>query len=332
MIFERTGTGTIMVFGRTTRHKMKTGFPLLTTKKMYYKANIHETLWFLMGSSNIKYLVDNNVNIWVGDCYKRYCKICSANSNEYNKWMRLNVSEDPLVNGTLSMYTEKEFIEKIKTDKEFSDIWAELGNVYGKEWCNWYGINQVQEVMDLLKTDPDNRRMLVTAWNPLNVKTATLPPCHYAWQVFTEKLSLDERISYAIKNNGENLPDQHLDWTHEVMDEYNVPKRKISLMYQIRSLDVALGKPFDDAAYGLLLSMIAHCANMIPDELIMNSGNTHLYLNQIEGIKEQLTRKPFELPTLKLNKNVKNIFDFKYEDFEILNYKCHDKIYLPLSN
>lgn len=315
---DRTGTGTRKVFGRMLTHKMKTGFPILTTRKMFYKNGVHELIWFLKGSTNIKYLVDNGVNIWVGDCYKRYSKLCSANDSTWNNWMRVNIDE------TLSVFTEKEFIEKIKTDDQFAKMWGELGTVYGKEWVDWYGINQVQELIDMLKTNPDNRRLLVTAWNPVNVKKAVLPPCHYAWQVFTRELSFEERL--ALINPIPNVYD------HRDLDAINIPKHEISLMFQIRSLDVPLGCPTDILVYGLLLSMISQVVNMIPGELKMCSGDTHLYKNQISEVKEQLTREPFELPQLELNPDVKNIFDFKYDDIKIVNYQCHEKIIIPLSN
>jgi len=322
---DRTGTGTKKVFGRMITHDMAEGFPLLTTKKMFWKGILTELLWFLKGDTNIKYLVDNGVNIWVGDCYKKYVKLCSSNDSEWNPWMRDNGDN------TLSMFTEKEFINKIKTDDEFAKKWGELGTVYGKEWIDWYGINQVQEVLNMLKTNPDNRRMMVTAWNPVNVKNAVLPPCHYVWQVFTRELTTDERISYMIKNIT-LLPDQGDVWDDAVLDQFNVPKREISLMYNMRSVDMPLGFPFDIASYGFLLSMIAQCVNMVPGKLINSLGDTHIYLNQIEPIQEQLDNEPFELPKLVLNPDIKNLFDFKIDDVKIINYQCHDKIAIPLSN
>jgi thymidylate synthase len=328
---DRTGTGTIKVFGRTLRHNMQEGFPILTTRKMFYKNIIHELLWFLKGDTNIKYLVDNGVNIWVGDCYKNYCKHTETNDTTYNEWMREN--ED----GSLSMYTRNEFIEKLKNDDKFAEKWGELNKVYGSEWIDWYGINQIQELINTLNTNPDSRRMLVTAWNPVNVKKAVLPPCHYAFQIYTEELSTTERHKIAYKDK---LPGAYSVITDGVdfnemdgrLDEMNIPKRKISLMFQMRSVDIGLGGPSDILLYSLLLEMIAKQVNMIPDELIIHSGDTHIYLNHVDSLKEQIKREGLTLPSLKLNGNVKSIFDYKYEDIEIVDYISHDKIVLPLSN
>lgn len=330
---DRTGTGTKKVFGRMITHDMKEGFPLLTTKKMFWKGILVELLWFLRGDTNIKYLVDNSVNIWVGDCYKRYkniethldevspdCKILDEESLEYR------------------IMTEKEFIQAIKDDKQlgfsgltFSQVYAELGTVYGKEWVDWYGINQVQEVLDSLKNNPDNRRMMVTAWNPVNVKKAVLPPCHYAWQVFTRELSLTERQDIAI-NYIKNENDIWKFATVENLDVLGVPEREISIMFQMRSVDMPLGFPFDIASYAFLLSMIAQVVNMVPGKVSCSLGDTHIYINQIDAIKEQITREPYPLPVLELNKDVKNLFDFKVSDVKINDYQCHEKIYIPLSN
>jgi len=336
---DRTGTGTVKVFGRQLRHNMKEGFPMLTTRKMFYKNAIYELLWFLKGDTNIKYLVDNNVNVWVGDCYKYYTTLCSDNTSKYNNWMRDNND------GTFSMYTRDEFINQIKIDNDFAKEWGELNAVYGKEWIDWYGINQIQELVDTLKNNPDSRRMMVTAWNPINVKKAKLPPCHYAFQCFTSELTLEERINIA-KNNLEfnkafSKNTFSMDYNNDItlckqienyLNVLNIPKRKISLMYNMRSVDIPLGFPQDNILYSMLLQMLAQCVNMVPDEIIASLADTHIYLNQIEMLKEQLNKTPYELPLLKLNPLIKNIFNFKFEDFEIINYNCHDKIVIPLSN
>jgi thymidylate synthase len=333
---DRTGTGTKKVFGRVIRHDMTEGFPLLTTKKMFYKGIIHELLWFLKGDTNIKYLVDNGVYIWIGDCYKKYKGICDTMEEP---------DTDILVEDTekscLRTMTEKEFIEAIKLDYPlgntgitFAQRFGELNKVYGSEWIDWYGINQVQELVDTLKNNPDSRRMMVTAWNPVNVRNAVLPPCHYTWQVFTRELNDQNRFDIAMSMNIEGgIPklENSVDFNNWC-DAHNVPKRGISLMYQMRSVDTGLGMPFDIASYGFLLSMIAQCVNMHPEELISSFGDTHIYMNQLEDIKAQLDREPFKLPKLELNKDVKNIFDFKFEDIKIVDYVSHDAIKLQLSN
>ena len=247
--------------------------------------------------------------------------------------------------GSFSMYTREEFIEQIKTSDEFAKKWGELNAVYGKEWIDWYGINQIEELVDTLKNNPDSRRMMVTAWNPVNVKKAKLPPCHYAWQCFTRELTLDERINLAKNNIEFNdvfpantfLMDYNNDITlciqiENYLNILNIPKRELSLMYQMRSVDEILGLPTDQICYGLLIEMLAQVVNMVPGEMIWSGGDCHIYLNQLENIPKQLDNTPYELPLLKLNKDVKSIFDFKFEDIEIVNYVSHDKITYPLSN
>lgn len=327
---DRTGTGTIKTFGNLLSHNMQEGFPLLTTKKMFTKGIIHELLWFLKGDTNIKYLVDNNVYIWVGDCYKKYKEY--ANSIEEPDYF-VHV-DDPIQNCTRIM-TEQEFIEAIKTNDAFAAQFGELNKVYGAEWTNWNDdINQVQELIDALKTNPDSRRMLVTAWNPTNVRKALLPPCHLLWQVFSRELSLEERIEiYGIEkiNKNDNGYYEH-SYAELILNNANVPKRELSLMFYMRSVDVGLGLPFDIASYGFLLSMIAAQVNMKVGELKFILADTHIYVNQIDGLKEQVTREPLLLPKLKLNPDVKSIFDYTFDDIEIVDYVSHDKIFLPLSN
>ena len=333
---DRTGTGTKKVFGRAIRHDMTEGFPLLTTKKMFYKGIIHELLWFLKGDTNIKYLVDNGVYIWIGDCYKKYKAHCESMEEPDT-----DILVEDIEKSCLRAMTEKEFIQAIKDDYKlghqgvtFAQKFGELNKVYGSEWIDWYGINQVQEVIDTLKTNPDSRRLMVTAWNPVNVRNAVLPPCHYAWQIFTRELNDQKRFDLAMNMNIEGgIPklDNTVDFNNWC-DAQGVPRRGISLMYQMRSVDTGLGMPFDIASYGFLLSMIAQCVNMYPEELISSFGDTHIYMNQLEDIKAQLDREPFKLPKLELNKDVKNIFDFKFEDIKIVDYVSHDAIKLQLSN
>lgn len=318
---DRTGTGTKKVFGKLIEHNMSDGFPLLTSKKMFVKGILHELLWFLKGDTNIKYLVDNDVYIWVGDCYKKY-KEYASNLNEPD----YDVHIEDINQNCVRILTEKEFIDRIKSDTVFASKWGELNKVYGSEWVNWDdSINQVQEVIDTLHTNPDSRRMMVTAWNPTNVRNALLPPCHFIWQVFTRELTLDERKA-LVPDNTPNL------YTHLDCDSINLPKREISLLFNMRSVDMPLGWPFDIASYGFLLSMLAQVVNMVPGELKCMLADTHIYLNQIDGCNELINRNTHVLPKIKLNKDVKNIFDFKYDDIKIENYISEDKLYFPLSN
>lgn len=330
---DRTGTGTIKIFGNEFRHKMSDGFPLLTTKKMFYKGIIKELLWFLKGSTNIKELVDDGVNIWIGDCYKKYVNYMNNIPIGSTVDGRFVIPQSNTEQAYRSM-TREEFIEAIKKDKYFAEQFGDLGKVYGAQWVNWDGkINQIKELVDTLKTNPDSRRMLVTAWNPSDVHNVILPPCHYAFQVITRELIYDERCNYFNSKYTRTLSffPPGVPISKSELDINNIPKRTISLLFNMRSVDVALGLPFDIASYGFLLSMIAQCVNMVPDELICYSADTHIYLNQIDGIKQQLNNEAYELPALKLWP-AKDIFSYRYEDFEIEGYKSHDAIKMPLSN
>jgi thymidylate synthase len=297
---DRTGTGTLSVFGRQIRHKMSEGFPLITTKKMPFKTITTELMWFLRGDTNIKFLVDNNCHIWDGDAYKRF-----------------------------TYYTDEEtsmerFIELIKTDDEFAKKWGELGPVYGKQWRRWEGLNsntdQIQTLISELKTNPDSRRLMVNAWNVGELDQMVLPPCHYGFQVYTRELSMKERFEAAGgKEHGTEIP-----------------TRAISLMWNQRSVDTFLGLPFNIASYGLLLTILAKEVNMVPDQLIGNLGDTHLYMNHIEQAKEQIGREPFELPTLNQFPTYEgsrpSIESYVVGDFTLKDYQSHPSIKAPLSN
>jgi len=358
---DRTGTGTISIFGRQIRHKMSEGFPLLTTKKMPFKTITTELLWFLRGDTNIKYLVDNNCHIWDGDCFANYLKNRDRFSNKDN------VKEDVVINGmngsSNRAYTQEEFINKIKTDDTFANIWGELGPVYGKQWRLWntnsVSIDQIQDLISDLKTNPDSRRLMVSAWNVGELDQMTLPPCHYGFQVYTRELSLEERrplVSQEMFNQIYNGGGPET-LSHSEINQFNIPTRAISLMWNQRSVDTFLGLPFNIASYGLLLEIIAKSVNMVADELIGNLGDTHLYLNHIEQAKEQIGREPYTLPTLNINTEfwpyeggscgegpldaIKVFEAFKNNDFcrcllesdiQLVNYQSHPTIKAPLSN
>ena len=295
---DRTGTGTRSVFGRQIRHQMKGGFPLLTTKRMAVKTMMTELKWFLKGDTNIKYLVDNNCNVWNGDAYKKYK---DNTSEEYGN--------DP--------DTLEEFIDRIKTDEHFAEVWGELGPIYGKQWRGWrgidttemrtttYNIDQIANLIKELKTNPDSRRLMVSAWNVGELSEMTLPPCHYGFQVYTRKTTRDEKIVNPGKY------------------------RAISLMWNQRSVDTFLGLPFNIASYAALLCLIAEEVGMIPDQLIGNLGDVHLYKNHEDQAREQLAREVYDLPTVEFS-NV-NLLDGDF-DFEVKDYKYHPSIKAPLSN
>jgi len=316
---------TISVFGRSIRYKFKDGkFPLLTTKKMYFKGIVTELLWFLKGDTNIKYLVDNDCHIWDGDCYQAYLK------NRDSQYIG-------------PYYTKEEFIDRIKNDKEFSDRFGNLGPIYGKIWRDWdedtgVKIDQISELIKQLKDNPDSRRLLVSAWNPSYLPHMTLPPCHYGFQVYTRELSFHERWSlYSDKpydGNGLGMIN-----TLDFLDDNEIPKRAISLMWNQRSVDTPLGLPFNIASYALLLEIIGKMVNMVPDGLIGSMGDCHIYKNQIDGVNEQLTREPYPLPKLEISNNINfdgTIDDFvnscSKSDFQIREYETHPTIKMPLSN
>ncbi len=308
---DRTGTGTRSIFGYTIRHNMKDGFPLLTTKKMPSKTIVTELLWFLRGDTNIKFLVDNNCHIWDGDAYKNY-----ERGMRFGRKMQSSHSD---VSGPeWDVLSQEEFINKIKTDDEFAKKWGELGPIYGKQWRSWryfakakggynsrdyHGqIDQIQNLINDLKTNPDSRRLMVNAWNVGEIDQMVLPPCHYGFQVYTRELSSDERYNLLSESEKKNFiiamrpmmsPDDKYDEVHYTIDNYyeHIPKRAISLMWNQRSVDTFLGLPFNIASYGLLLEILAKEVNMVPDQLIGNLGDVHLYSNHIEQAKEQIGRK-----------------------------------------
>ena len=384
---DRTGTGTISVFGRQIRHKMSEGFPLLTTKKMYFKGIVTELLWFLRGDTNIKYLVDNDCHIWVGDSYKNYCKSFKNQSLIEQH----SFDTDPM--------TQEMFLNKIKTDDEFAKKWGELGPVYGKQWREWTyqtnewydgknhydeeskTIDQISNLIHDLKTNPDSRRLMVNAWNVGELENMVLPPCHYGFQVYTRELNREERWNLYSNRFLQMKPHKFQKmlngkWVESTEEEdmfeydvFHIPTRAISLMWNQRSVDTFLGLPFNIASYGLLLEIIAKEVNMVPDELIGNLGDVHLYSNHIEQAKEQIgqpifeesptlypngpmnegikkqimvghTREPYPLPKLDINDEfwnpdaslIEQIEHIEISDFHIEGYQSHPAIKAPLSN
>ena len=313
---DRTGTGTTSVFGRMLRFNMKDGFPLLTTKRVWYKGVLHELLWFLQGGTNIKYLKENKVNIW-------------------NDW---------------------------------ADEHGNLGPVYGKQWVNWgggelryvpariggiietrtEGINQIQNMIDRLNNPKtvECRRLLVSAWNPGELDQMGLMPCHYSFQFISEPLSFKDRCKFV--NNNSKIPiwefekhdfpvdrlesiEQEENRISNKMDEGGIPKRKLSLLWNQRSIDTFLGLPFNIASYATLLHMFSQVTNQVPHELIASLGDTHIYSNHKEQVQEQLSRNDYPLPKIKLNPEVTDIFKFKYEDIKIIGYKSHPSIKAPIA-
>lgn len=263
---DRTGTGTISYFGHQARYGLADGFPLLTTKRVHLKSILHELIWFISGDTNIKYLVDNGVRIWNEWPYEAF-----IHSEDYNG------------------ETLDEYVELIKNSKTFADKHGNLGPVYGKQWRDFGGVDQLAELIEQIKTNPNSRRLILNAWNPPEVPLMALPPCHLLFQFYV--------------NDG-----------------------KLSLQLYQRSGDVFLGVPFNIASYSILLLMVAQVTGLEPGEFIHTIGDAHIYENHLEQINTQLARNPRELPVLKLNKEVKSIFDFKYDDFILENYNPHKAI------
>lgn len=244
---DRTGVGTISVFGRQLRFDLSQGFPMVTTKKLHLKSIIHELLWFLSGETNIKYLQDNKVTIW----------------------------------------------------DEWADEFGNLGPVYGSQWRSWEtadgrSIDQISQVIHQIKANPESRRHLVSAWNVGEVDRMALPPCHYAFQ-------------------------------------FHVANGKLSCLFNMRSVDTFLGLPFNIASYALLTHMVAEQCGLGVGELIWTGGDVHIYLNHLEQVKLQLTREPYALPKLQINRKPESIFDYKYEDFEVVGYESHPAIKAPIA-
>ncbi len=257
---DRTGTGTLSVFGYQMRYDLSDGFPLLTTKKVHLKSIIHELLWFIKGDTNIKYLLDHDVKIWNDWPYKAF-----QNHKDYQG------------------ESMAEFVDKIKRNDEFARIHGDLGPVYGAQWRNFNGVDQIQFILDELKTNPHSRRMILSAWNPSEIKDMALPPCHTLIQFYVE--------------NGE-----------------------LSLQLYQRSADIFLGVPFNIASYALLLLMVAQVTGLKPKAFVHTLGDAHIYLNHIDQVLLQLQRTPKERPTMWINPEVKSLFDFKFEDFKLENY------------
>lgn len=281
---DRTGTGTVSIFGHQMRFDLAHGFPLVTSKKVHLKSILHELLWFIRGDTNIRYLVENGVGIW--------------NDWPYQNWLR-ETGQDT----SLEIYSPewravmKEFIEKIKSDSDFAAQYGDLGPVYGKQWRNFGGVDQLTQLIEDIKSNPDSRRLIVSAWNPQDIPVMVksgLPPCHSLFQFYV----VDGKLSCQL--------------------------------YQ-RSADVFLGVPFNIASYAILTMMIAQVSGLGLGDFVHTFGDAHLYLNHMDQVEEQLSRSTFDLPTMKINSQVTSLFDFVFDDFELQNYQSHGPIAAPVA-
>jgi thymidylate synthase len=263
---DRTNTGTRSLFGYQMRFDLSEGFPLVTTKKVYHKAIVHELLWFIKGDTNIKYLVDNGVNIW-------------------NEWPYENFKKSSDFQGE----TLEVFVEKIKNDQEFAMKFGDLGPVYGAQWRNFNGVDQLKWILNTIKHTPDSRRMVLSAWNPAEISQMALPPCH-------------------------------------TLIQFYVNQGKLSLQLYQRSGDIFLGIPFNIASYALFLHMMAQVTNLEVGDFVHTIGDAHIYHNHMDQVKLQLTRTPYPLPKLNLNPDIKDLFSFTFDDIVLENYISHPKI------
>lgn len=266
--FDRTGVGTRSVFGHQSRYDLRDGFPLVTTKKVYLRSILEELLWFVSGSTNIQPLVKNNVKIWNEWPYEIFTK-----SADYN-------------NETLA-----EFVERIKVDDDFAKVYGELGPVYGKQWRDFNGVDQIENLIQSLKENPFSRRHIVSAWNPAEVDNMALPPCHAFMQFYV-----------------------------------SADKKYLSCQLYQRSADVFLGVPFNIASYAILLTMIAQVTGYQAKEFVHTIGDAHIYSNHFDQVKLQASREPMALSKLVVNPAVTNIFDFTMEDFTLEDYQSHPGI------
>ena len=281
---DRTGTGTVSVFGYQMRFDLENNFPLLTTKKVNLDSIIHELLWFISGDTNISYLVKNGVNIWNDWPYQSYLK---QTHQEKDYPMHSKEWKDKM----------KEFIEQIKNDDDFAKVYGDLGPVYGRQWRDFEGVDQLNQVVEDIKSSPDSRRLIVSAWNPKDIPIMVksgLPPCHTLFQFY-------------------------------------VSEGRLSCQLYQRSADVFLGVPYNIASYAILTLMIAQATGLKPGEFIHTLGDAHLYNNHLEQVEEQLARVPFPCPKLSINKDKDTIFNFSINDFELIDYQAHPHIPAPIA-
>lgn len=281
---DRTGTGTLSIFGHQMRFDLSEGFPLVTTKKVHLKSIIHELLWFIQGDTNIRYLAQNGVNIWNDWPFQSYLRETEQDKNfpmytpEWREQMKL-------------------FVGRVKTDEQFAAQYGELGPVYGHQWRNFEGVDQLAQLVADIQNNPDSRRLIVSAWNPKDIPVMVksgLPPCHTLFQFY-------------------------------------VSEGRLSCQLYQRSADVLLGVPFNIASYALLTLMIAQVAGLKPGDFVHTFGDAHLYSNHLEQVEEQLSRKPHVLPVMSINPSVTDIFSFQYDDFELKGYEPYPPISAPVA-
>ncbi len=330
----RTGIDTVGVFGEQAKYKISlNSFPVLTTKKVHWPAVVHELLWFISGNTNIKYLVDNNVKIWNEWAYSKYKKWMEngGHISIYGHRKEGRRSSTP--------YSQEEFIQKIKSDEDFALTFGELGEgSYGGVWRSFPyhddslgdlkvgSVDQLKVAIDKLKTNPNDRRIIVNAWHPYWVEKCALPPCHVLYQFSTEELTDSERWSIALDRGIQHGITSIEEVNHSTSDQFGIPRYRLNCLLYQRSNDLMLGTPFNISSYCLLTAMIAHCLNMEPGTFTHSMGDTHIYVNHLDGAEIQLKREPKKLPRLWLNPKVKDLFSFKFDDIKLEEYDPHPAI------
>lgn len=310
---------TLSIFPYHAAFDLRHGLPILNTKKVFSKGCITELLWFLKGETNIKYLVDNNCHIWDDDAYRYYLQTFTPNTPEDEKPSKDWFLEQ-VVNQHGFQYTDDNGVKQVYT-------YGDLGPVYGKQWTDWNGINQINELIDKLKNNPDDRRLIVSAWNVGELKSMALPPCHYMSQWYVRDLSQAERLMYYMENKDVYGSEPNPD-----LDKLGVPTKGLSVMWSQRSVDSCLGFPYDLLSYSILANMIAQIVNMVPDKIYCILGDTHIYKNQLDDAYMQIVRNPylFKPAKLKLNKR-DSIYDYTHDDIQIVEYKSYPSIKYKLS-
>lgn len=328
----RTGINTRKVWGAQMYVNLQRGFPLLTTKKMHWKSVVHELLWMIKGDTNIQYLLKNGVTFWT-------------------EWPMKHYNDAATELKVMPVLTQKAFEQKIINDDEFAKTWGSIGQYgYGGMWRNFphrispigqnngdhmivkgwsvETVDQLTNAINELKTNPDSRRIIITAWHPYhsnNREDALLPACHNYIQFGTEELTLEER---------DVIPSDYLkvSRSHEELDKLNIPKYRLNCYFNMRSNDVPLGLPYNIAFYALFTHLMAHCLNMIPSQLVYSGADVHIYENQLGGIKEQLSRTPGQLPQLIIKPECPtNLFDIKFDHIDIVNYNPQSHIKMPVA-
>lgn len=319
---DRTGVGTLSVFGRHLRFDLKEGFPLVTTKKVHLKSIIHELLWFLNGDTNVKYLQENGVKIW-NEWANEEGELGPVYGKQWREWRDCKVVECHDVGRTQQlMQRGYKYIGNMKED-------GTTYLVYEKAH------DQISKVIQQLREDPDSRRIIVSAWNVGDLDDMALNPCHNYFQFYTTEMAVLERLNWFEENEPEKFAciplnnDEKL--LHETLDREGIPRRKLSCFFLMRSNDVFLGLPFNIASYALLTHIVAQQLNMVPDELVYSGVDVHLYSNHLEQAKLQLTREPYPLPKLVIKRKSDSIFDYRYEDFELVGYQAHPHIAAPVA-